>query len=1379
MTPSVGSNITFTISVANAGPSSATGVVVTDLLSSGYSFVSATPSQGNYVNTTGLWTVGSLSNGGSASLSVTATVNASGSYANTAEITGANETDVDSTPGNHDGNEDDQKTVTPIPRAAISGKVYVDANNDGIADPGETGLSVVSLTLGGYAFGPDGIDNGGAGDDIVVTDSKMTGAAGDYSFNELAPGTYRVIQLAQPVGTLNGRTTVGSVGGATTPVATTPSVISGIALSGVNSSGNNFGEVVAASLAGQVYEDRDGNGALDVGEPGLVGVGVSLTGFSDMGIAVNQTTVTTAGGGWTFTGLRPGNYIVTESQPVDYAEGANLAGSAGGTAGLSGTNSEISGISLASGINASGYLFGEKTGVISGHVYLDADNDGIWDVGETGISGVTLTLSGSTASGVAVNASTMTDSNGNYRFDQVKNASDSGYSLSETQPGAYLDGRETAGSQAGTVDNASFSNNVAQNQISGIAFTAANSATDYNFAELLAASLTGKVWHDFAYGAKPLNSVQDGDEPGLAGVTITLTGTDDLGAAVSQTTTTGVDGHYRFEGLRPGTYQVAETQPTGVNDFAGVTGTLVGNIGGNVGGVANQNAISSIVIASGAQAVEYNFREDASVLVGGYVYLDRNGSHTRDAGDTGIAGVTLSLATANGRCADGGQTCTETSAADGGYLFAGLRSGTYSITETQPPIYKDADENVGLVAGVANGSADNTAYDATAQHNRITGITLGLGSQATGYHFGELDGVFATIAGTAWINTATSGSRTSFDPGDTALSGWRVELVHNGNVSASTITGADGAYRISTVTPDYNYSVRFVNPTNGQVWGSPVKNGTTTNPEGGTIEVNPVTGAIENITVPSAGAITGLDLPIDPSGVVYDSSTGVPVSGVTVTMSCPGLAATDMVGNSLTQVTDASGVYAFFVKPTAPAGNFTCSFAVDGPSGVYKPGMSSTIPACTSSLTILSTTAGGPEPALVQDNASAPGAADRQAWNAGAAATCAANTGDGTFLIGATSARYYDTMVISTAAPASANLINNNIPIDPILGGAIRMTKTTPLINVSRGDLVPYTITAHNTQSLALTGINLQDLMPPGFKYKPGSARFDDDCDGASAATAVEPTINNRMLTWPNRSFATLSATPDSTSECKRIRLMLVVGSGVGEGEYTNLTWALNGATLASNVATAVVRVVPEPTFDCSDIIGKVFDDQNANGYQDEGEPGIPNVRLATARGLLVTTDSEGRFHVACAVIPQAQRGSNFIMKLDERTLPSGYRITTENPREVRATRGKLVKLNFGAAIHRLVRVELTGSAFLAEKDEPAAALEKAIAKLPQTLRAKPSVIRLAYRKGGEAQGLIEARLRGVRERLEKLWKEQGCCYTLVFEEEIFERSAGKKRSAK
>ena len=77
-------------------------------------------------------------------------------------------------------------------------------------------------------------------------------------------------------------------------------------------------------------------------------------------------------------------------------------------------------------------------------------------------------------------------------------------------------------------------------------------------------------------------------------------------------------------------------------------------------------------------------------------------------------------------------------------------------------------------------------------------------------------------------------------------------------------------------------------------------------------------------------------------------------------------------------------------------------------------------------------------------------------------------------------------------------------------------------------------------------------------------------------------------------------------------------------------------------------------------------------------------MRLATPRGLLVTTDAEGRFHVPCPDIPNADRGSNFVMKLDDRTLPSGYRLTTENPRDVRITRGKLVKLNFGATIHRV-----------------------------------------------------------------------------------------------
>lgn len=71
--PNVGSNVTFTIVVYNSGPSDATGVNVTDVLPYGLTFVSADPAA-SYNSTTGVWTVGNLANGASATLTIVATV---------------------------------------------------------------------------------------------------------------------------------------------------------------------------------------------------------------------------------------------------------------------------------------------------------------------------------------------------------------------------------------------------------------------------------------------------------------------------------------------------------------------------------------------------------------------------------------------------------------------------------------------------------------------------------------------------------------------------------------------------------------------------------------------------------------------------------------------------------------------------------------------------------------------------------------------------------------------------------------------------------------------------------------------------------------------------------------------------------------------------------------------------------------------------------------------------------------------------------------------------------------------------------------------------------------------------------------------------------
>ncbi|MTH16524.1 DUF11 domain-containing protein, partial [Flavobacterium sp. LC2016-01] len=114
-TPLVGSQVTFSVQVSNAGPQATSGVAVTDLLPSGYTYVSYSATAGNYDSVTGLWTVGALLNGASQTLQLTATVNPSGVYLNFAEVTASDLPDPDSTPNNVVTTEDDYAEVTTAP----------------------------------------------------------------------------------------------------------------------------------------------------------------------------------------------------------------------------------------------------------------------------------------------------------------------------------------------------------------------------------------------------------------------------------------------------------------------------------------------------------------------------------------------------------------------------------------------------------------------------------------------------------------------------------------------------------------------------------------------------------------------------------------------------------------------------------------------------------------------------------------------------------------------------------------------------------------------------------------------------------------------------------------------------------------------------------------------------------------------------------------------------------------------------------------------------------------------------------------------------------------------------------------------------------------
>lgn len=117
-TPNVNEVIVYTVVLQNAGPSTATGVQVTDRVPVGIEYVSHTVSQGAYSPDSGLWTVGTVPNGGSATLTISGRVRSFSRIVNTAEVTGADQPDPDSRPGNNDPNEDDQASAPLTPQLA-------------------------------------------------------------------------------------------------------------------------------------------------------------------------------------------------------------------------------------------------------------------------------------------------------------------------------------------------------------------------------------------------------------------------------------------------------------------------------------------------------------------------------------------------------------------------------------------------------------------------------------------------------------------------------------------------------------------------------------------------------------------------------------------------------------------------------------------------------------------------------------------------------------------------------------------------------------------------------------------------------------------------------------------------------------------------------------------------------------------------------------------------------------------------------------------------------------------------------------------------------------------------------------------------------------
>ncbi len=202
--PNVGDEVVFTVVLANGGPDAATGVEVEDALPSGLSLVSASADRGSYG--TGVWSVGTVPGGEDATLTITATVEALGSFTNTAQVRAADQYDPDSTPGNGVADEDDQASVSLATQEAdLSLSKEVDNGHVGVGDevvftvvlanggpdaatgvevedalPGGLSLVSASADRGSYGAGVWSVGTVPDGEDATLTITATVEALGSF-----------------------------------------------------------------------------------------------------------------------------------------------------------------------------------------------------------------------------------------------------------------------------------------------------------------------------------------------------------------------------------------------------------------------------------------------------------------------------------------------------------------------------------------------------------------------------------------------------------------------------------------------------------------------------------------------------------------------------------------------------------------------------------------------------------------------------------------------------------------------------------------------------------------------------------------------------------------------------------------------------------------------------------------------------------------------------------------------------------------------------------------------------------------------------------------------------------------------------------------------
>ena len=390
-------------------------------------------------------------------------------------------------------------------QVTISGVAFNDFNGNGVLDPGETRLTnwFIDLTPS------------------ITTQRARTFSDGAFAFIQVGPGTFTIAQEL-PAGWI-------SITPATYTVTTT---------SGANVSGLAFGDQQVTSVTGAVFNDLNGDGRPNAGEPVLQGVIIDLLN----GSAIVARATTDANGNYSLTSPGPGNYTIAEEVPAGWVQTSTPTTYSVSDTGIPGTT-------------FANLLFGNFQLVsLGGWVFNDLVGAGqLFDPSFPRLPGWTVDL----MRGTAIVQRATTDANGNFTF---TNVGPGGYTMSEEQQTGWI--LTTTGV-------------LYWNAWSG------SGPLDFRWGNFQRASISGESFNDLNG-----DGLLEPGEPGLPGWTIQLF----YAGKVIQTAISDANGNYTLTGLGPGVYFVQEVAQSGwtivlttgyvVNTRSGINAT--GNVFANL-----------------------------------------------------------------------------------------------------------------------------------------------------------------------------------------------------------------------------------------------------------------------------------------------------------------------------------------------------------------------------------------------------------------------------------------------------------------------------------------------------------------------------------------------------------------------------------------------------------------------------------------------------------------------------------------------------------------------------------------------------------------------------------------------------------------------------